>query len=137
MGVRRLRTELYLIVALLKVIIERELIVLRLCLFLSLFEVNTTANLLKMLVVLGTSAMEGSESLPIEHLGLEKVLYNDINMPWIFVPDFEVEPLEVSHSISVGLDIQLILVTLMDNILQIATLKLRIKTKITVGLQTP
>lgn len=137
MGIRRLRTELYLIVALLKVIIKRELIVLRLCLFLSLFEVNATANLLKMLVVLGTSAMEGSESLPIEHLGLEKVLYNDINMPWIFVPDFEVEPLKVSHSISVGLDIQLILVTLMDNILQIAAFKPRIKTKITVGLQTP
>lgn len=136
-SIRWLRAELYLIVALLEVIIERELVVLRLCLFLSLFEVHATANLLKMFVVLGTGAMERPEPLSIEHLGLEKVLYNDINMPWIFVPDFEVEPLEVSHSICIGLDIELILVTLMDNILQIAALKPRIKAEITVGLQTP
>lgn len=137
MRIRRLRAELYLVVALLKVIIERELIVLRLCLFLSLFEVYTTANLLKMLVVLGAGAVEGSKSLSVEHLGLEKVLYNDINMPWVFVPDFEVEPLKVSHGISVRLDIQLILVTLLDNILQIAALKTRIEAEVASGLQTP
>lgn len=118
-------------------IIERELVVLRFCLFLSLFEVNAAAYLLKMLIVLGAGAVEGSESLSIEHLGLEKVLYNDINMPWIFVLNFEVEPLKVSHSIGVGLDIELILVTFMDDILQITALKPRIKAKITVVLQTP
>lgn len=81
--------------------------------------------------------MEGSQTLSIQHLDLEKVLYNDINMPWIFVSDFEVEPLKMSHGVSVGLDIQFILVALMDNILQIATLKIRIKAKIAGGLQTP
>lgn len=57
-------------------------------------------------------------------------------MAWIFVPDFEVKPLKMSHGICVRLDIQLILVTLMDNILQIAALKVRIEAEIAVGLQT-
>lgn len=51
MSVGRLRAELHLIVALLEVIIKRELVVLRLCLFLCLFEVDVTVDLLKMLIV--------------------------------------------------------------------------------------
>lgn len=52
MSVRWLRAEFYLIIALLKAIIERELVVLRLCLFLCLLEVDITADLLKVLVFL-------------------------------------------------------------------------------------
>ena len=76
---------------------------------------------------------ERSQSIPIAHFILEKILNYKDNGTRSPIPHPKVEPLEMSHSITVGLYEQIVCVGGRgDDVLQVATFKGRVKAEITV-----